>query len=596
MGYFVGIDLGTTFTAAAVFRDGGQPETVQLGNRGASIPSTVFLRDDDTVLTGHAALRRGMSDPSRLARQFKRRFGDPTPLLLGGVPVSADALTGRMLRATVEAVTEREGSAPDAVAVCHPANWGPYKLDLLSQACRHAGLEGAMTVNEPEAAAVHYAAQERPAPEARVAVYDLGGGTFDAAVLRRTDDGFEILGSPDGIERLGGIDFDEAVVAHVRNAVGEALAALDPDDPTTISTLARLRDECVEAKEALSGDTEASVPVVLPGLVTEVRITRVEFEGMIRVPLSETIESLRRALRSAAVEPEDLAAVLLVGGSSRIPMVAEMVGAELGRPVAVDADPKHVVALGAARVAARSRVPVGAGVPAAPEIAPTAPSVPPEPPAPPRPAREVAKPKAKAPAPVPPAPKAPGSTNGGGADDARSTPSGPGPRRPRKGVLVGVVAGAAVLALAVGALALSGGGGGGGEEAADDGGGEVAAADGFITECPPAGDPAVCITDVGFVGNDLSVEFTDHDVQLGGNLVPIFFLTDISENEADSVTDRTGDWQAWGPNSPFEGTNESGQSGFTDDETGSRRAVCVLIGDIDGNVAAGTGNCAELPS
>jgi hypothetical protein len=79
--------------------------------------------------------------------------------------------------------------------------------------------------------------------------------------------------------------------------------------------------------------------------------------------------------------------------------------------------------------------------------------------------------------------------------------------------------------------------------------------------------------------------------------VPIFFLTDITENEAGSVTDRTSDWQAWGPNSPFEGTNESGQSGFTEDDiAGSRTAVCVLIGDTSGRVAAGTGNCAELPS
>jgi molecular chaperone DnaK (HSP70) len=368
-GYVVGIDLGTTFTAASVLRDGEHAETVQLGNRGAAIPTVVFLRDDDTILTGHAALRRGLSEPGRLAREFKRRFGDPTPLLLGGVPISADALTGRMLRSTLDAVVEREGSAPTAVAVCHPANWGPYKLDLLAQACRHAGLDHAVLISEPEAAAVHYAAQERIDAGARVAVYDLGGGTFDAAVLRRTEDGFEVVGTPDGIERLGGIDIDEAVVGRVRDAVGPAIDDVDLADPATVSALARLREECVEAKEALSGDTDTTVPVVLPGLSTEVRITRVELESMIRVPIAETIDALRRALHGAEVDPEDLAAVLLVGGSSRIPMVAEMVGAELGRPVAVDADPKHVVALGAAAVAARSLVaaaPVLPPPPAAP--------------------------------------------------------------------------------------------------------------------------------------------------------------------------------------------------------------------------------------
>jgi len=569
VGYSVGIDLGTTFTAAAVQREGERPETVQLGNRGASIPSTVFLREDDTVLTGDAALRRGLSEPGRLAREFKRRFGDPTPLLLGGVPVSADALTGRMLRATLEAVTEREGRAADAVAICHPANWGPYKLDLIEQACRHAGLDHAVLVSEPEAAAVHYAAQERLEAGAVVAVYDLGGGTFDAAVLRRTADGFEVLGAPDGIERLGGIDFDEAVVAQVRAALGPALAELDPDDPTTLPTLARLRQECVEAKEALSGDTDASVPVVLPGLSTEVRITRVEFEAMIRVPISETIESLRRALRSAAVEAEDLTAVLLVGGSSRIPMVAEMVGAELGRPVAVDADPKHVVALGAARVAARSRAPVAAlevSVPAA--VAP--PQAFPPPPAPvPAP---VAAPVVPSPSPltavVPPPQVAP---------PAASTP----PSRSHRRLLIG----AGLLVLLVGAIAaaavLLGGD--------DDTGG-------FVSACPPTGEPAVCITDISFQGDELSAAFDDHDVDLGGDLVPIFFLTDISADEADSVTNRTGDWRDWGPESPFQGENDAGQRGFTaDDIASTRTALCVLIGDTTGQVAEGTGNCAELP-
>ena len=187
-------------------------------------------------------------------------------------------------------------------------------------------------------------------------MYDLGGGTFDAAILRKTEDGFSVLGEPEGIERLGGIDFDEAVVAHVREACAEAIAELDFDDPSTTALLARLRQDCVEAKEALSLDTETSIPVVLPGLRTEVRLTRGDLESMIRVPLIETVAALRRAMASAHVEPEDLTSVLLVGGSSRIPMVAELVTAELGRPVAVDSDPKHVVALGAARLGAMRRV------------------------------------------------------------------------------------------------------------------------------------------------------------------------------------------------------------------------------------------------
>jgi hypothetical protein len=196
---------------------------------------------------------------------------------------------------------------------------------------------------------VAYARAERVDPGSTVAVYDLGGGTFDAAVVRKSAaGGFELLGRPEGIERLGGVDFDEAVFAHVRQAVGPALDGLDPEDPDVLAAVARLRRECVEAKEALSADTEVTIPVLLPSVRTQVRLVRAEFEAMIRPAVEQTIEALRRAVGSAGLAPADLSAVLLVGGSSRIPLVAQLVSAELGRPVAVDADPKTAIATGAA--------------------------------------------------------------------------------------------------------------------------------------------------------------------------------------------------------------------------------------------------------
>jgi len=351
MAYVLGVDLGTTYTAAAVYRD-GQVRIAELGNRSAVIPSVVLVKEDESVLTGEAATRRAISEPERVAREFKRRLGDPTPLLLGGRPYSSEQLQAKLLRWVVGHVTEREGAAPDRIAITHPANWGPFKLDLFTQALRLADLEDVVTLTEPQAAAIHYASQERVDPGTLVAVYDLGGGTFDAAVLRKTERGFDILGAPEGIERLGGIDFDEAVFAHVVRSLGGAVEELDPDDPAARAAVARLRHDCIEAKEALSGDTEASIPVVLPSVSTEVRLTRAEFESLIRPPLTDTLEAMRRALRSADVTPADLTAILLVGGSSRIPLVAQMVGAELGRPVAVDAHPKHGVAMGAALAAA----------------------------------------------------------------------------------------------------------------------------------------------------------------------------------------------------------------------------------------------------
>ena len=349
VGYQVGIDLGTTFTAAAVYRD-GRASIFSLGNQSSAIPSVVLLRDDGTELTGDAAVRRALTEPERVAREFKRRLGDTTPIIVGGAPYSAEQLMARLLTATISAITEREGDSPDRIAVTHPANWGPYKIDLLQQAIRLAGLSPEVVdlLTEPEAAAIHYASTERVEPDQVVAVYDLGGGTFDAAILRKAEEGFEIIGRPEGIERMGGIDFDAAVFAHVDRSLDGKLQELDPEDPLVVSGVARLRDDCVNAKVALSSDTDATIPVLLPGIQTDVRITRAEFENSIRPSLADSITATGRALESAGVAPDDVAKVLLVGGSSRIPVISQMVSSELGRPVAVDADPKHSIALGAA--------------------------------------------------------------------------------------------------------------------------------------------------------------------------------------------------------------------------------------------------------
>lgn len=359
MSYYLGVDVGTTYTAAAIWRE-GRVEVASLGNRAPVVPSVVLRPDGDgsggEMIVGEAAARRAVTEPDLVAREFKRRFGDPTPIIVGGSPYSAEALTARVLRWVVDKVSQSEGGAPLGVAVSHPANWGDYKLDLLRQAIQLADLGDAATVSEPEAAAIHYATQERVPVGSVVALYDLGGGTFDAAVLRKTGAGWDILGEPQGIERLGGVDFDEAVFRHVTTALGDAMDGLDPEDPAAVAAVARLRQECVEAKEALSADAHTSIPVILPGVNTEVRLTRAELESMVRPALADSIGAMQRALRSAGVEADEVSAVLLVGGSSRLPIVAQLVGSEMGRPVAVDAHPKHGIALGAAIVAAQRDV------------------------------------------------------------------------------------------------------------------------------------------------------------------------------------------------------------------------------------------------
>jgi molecular chaperone DnaK len=350
MSYRVGIDFGTTFTAAAVHRDGEQAvELVPLGDNRASVASVVFVAPDGGLVMGDAAARRAVTDPDRVIREVKRRIGDETPLLVEGRPIEAHTIAASFVRWVVDRVTAREGAPPEQLALTHPASWGPHKCALLTEALAAQDIESVRLIPEPAAAAFAYAAARKVPPGSVVGVYDLGGGTFDAAVVRRVEDGgFALAGRPEGIETLGGVDFDEAVFAHVRATVGPQWTTLDFDDPLVRSAAAALRRECTEAKEALSADTEVTIPVMLPGLSMRVRMVRTELEQLVAPAIAATVEALRRACTSAGVRAEDLSAVLLAGGSSRIPLVAQRVSAELDRPVTVDADPKAVVASGAA--------------------------------------------------------------------------------------------------------------------------------------------------------------------------------------------------------------------------------------------------------
>ncbi|MEU4237158.1 Hsp70 family protein, partial [Actinoplanes sp. NPDC026619] len=371
MQYGLGIDLGTTHTAAAVRVD-GRVEVVRLGGRRAEIPSLVFVKPDGGLLIGEAAERRGAAEPARLAREFKRRMGDPVPILVGGTPFSAHALTAKLLRHVLDTVAQLQDGPPAAITVTHPANWGPYKREQLDQAIKLADAGPVQLRSEPEAAALQHATARRIADGETVAVYDLGGGTFDVAVLRRDGDGFVVLGEPEGVEQLGGIDFDEAVFGHVLEVLGDK-AQLDPGDPEAVAALARLRRDCVEAKEALSFDTETMIPIALPGLHTRVRLNRSELESMIAPSLTDTISATQRALRSAGVAPAQVSAFLLAGGSSRIPLVAQLLSTEFQRPVVADPHPEHSIAMGAAVATA---VVVGGGSPFAAAVPPPRPAEP----------------------------------------------------------------------------------------------------------------------------------------------------------------------------------------------------------------------------
>ncbi|MCA1697344.1 MAG: Hsp70 family protein, partial [Actinobacteria bacterium] len=281
MSYSLGIDLGSTSVVVAR-ATAATVEAVPLGDRSVVTPAAVYLQGDGRLATGEAASRGAVTSPDRIGREFTLRLGDPTPVVLGGESYAVTALLGVLLRDVVAQVTEAEDEPPDRVVVTHPASWGHFRRALFEEAIQEAGLFNALMMTEAEAAAAHYTATRPLGDGESMAVYDLGGGTFDATVLRMHSGGVEIIGKPERIETLGGGDFDEAILSHVNDTTDGALTKLAMRRPQTSVALARVRQECVAAKEALSADTETTFPVCLPSRTFDVHLTRSQFEDMVR--------------------------------------------------------------------------------------------------------------------------------------------------------------------------------------------------------------------------------------------------------------------------------------------------------------------------
>ncbi|MEV8131209.1 Hsp70 family protein [Pseudarthrobacter oxydans] len=364
MSYVLAIDVGTSFTAAAIARfDQGasSPECLPLGLRGTSVPSVLFYPDNGPVLVGEAAERRGLDSPGRVVREFKRRIGDAVPISAGTLSLAAEDVFATMARWVADRAEERQGAPPSEIILTYPAAWGFHRTSLIKDALAAKGLHNVTLLTEPEAAALHYASQVRVEDGSIIAVYDLGGGTFDTAVLRKeASNRFELLGKPEGFEHMGGADFDAALFRFVAEHTDGGLARLDPAAPGVLAALSRLRRECVEAKEALSSDSEANISVLLPGIQQQIRLVRPEFESLIEDPVRDTVDALEQSLGQLGLEPADLSAVLLIGGSSRIPLVAQLISEQLDRPIAVDADPKSSICMGAAVSAVLGRAALAA--------------------------------------------------------------------------------------------------------------------------------------------------------------------------------------------------------------------------------------------
>lgn len=310
--YTLGIDVGASRAAAAITRLDGP-------HRGAPHPVSPVSADPGP---------------------FVGRIGDDVPIVLGNRQHNAHELMATGIDRIVEQVAAHHGDRPVRVTVTHPSTWGPYRIDLLREALSRVGLGGSALVPEPVAAAVAAASRHRIDGPAPIAVYDLGGTSVTATLLRPTPGGFEIIGRSETAEHPAGADFDDELVALV--------TAGRPDPGAAWDDLTKLRQECVQAKHTLSVAPEA---VVAP---LQARVTRAEFEELIRPLLNQGVDVLLRALSNAGLTPERVGAVVLVGGSARIPLVRQVLGERLRRPVLVDGAPEATVAAGAALMASRS--------------------------------------------------------------------------------------------------------------------------------------------------------------------------------------------------------------------------------------------------
>ena len=375
-GWVLAIDFGTTSTAVAMAVD-GRVELVEIDG-APRMPSMVFWREGTGGHTGRLVLgeeadTQSSRAPWALERTPKRRIGDEY-LLLGDQQVRVTDAIGAILRkAAEEAISRRGGEAPSVVRLTHPARWGSRSLDKLRQAARSAGFDDPEFVPEPVAAALHFAS-ERLEVGQYVAVYDLGGGTFDTAVLRRTADSFAVVGAPGGNEDLGGEDFDDRLYRHLGKQLDEAqwTQLRESRERQWSQSNRLLLHEARRAKEILSKspDYEVYVP---PPVDRDLHVTADELNGLISADLEGTVTELERTIRRAGLSPSDLTAIYLAGGSSRIPLVARLIQQRLGQlPDYLD-DPKSVIVLGAARIPAPETAPTtvtGRRVPQRTEFAP----------------------------------------------------------------------------------------------------------------------------------------------------------------------------------------------------------------------------------
>jgi hypothetical protein len=357
-GYRIGVDFGTSMTVAALARSPG-PATPLLFDASPLLPSAVFAGEG--LLVGRDAIHAAMSAPERFEPHPKRRI-DEGNVLLGDRAVAIDELIAAVLARVAAEAARVGGGASYSTVLTFPAAWGPRRRAVLTAASSRAGMGPVTLVPEPVAAAAHlteiYGGQLPPG--APLLVYDFGAGTFDATVVRRTEAGaFEVL-STCGLDDAGGLDIDAAIIGHLGTVlVGRDAARWQrltrPTTPADRRAATQLWDHARTAKEALSRLSATTVHV--PLFDDDVPLGREQLDQLAAPVIHRTIAASRNVLRDAGVAPAEVAAIFLVGGSSRLPLTASALHRALGVAPTVAEQPELAVVQGSLRTAATDTLP-----------------------------------------------------------------------------------------------------------------------------------------------------------------------------------------------------------------------------------------------
>ena len=346
MSKIIGIDLGTTNSCVSVF-EGGEAKVITNAEGERTTPSVVAFKNGE-IIVGAAAKRQVVTNPDTIS-SIKRKMGTKEKVKANGKEYTPEEISAMILGDLKKTAESYLGEKVTKAVITVPAYFNDAQRQATKNAGKIAGLEVERIINEPTAAALAYGLDKQENMHT-ILVYDLGGGTFDVSILELGDGVFEVK-STAGNNKLGGDDFDERIV----NYLVETFKKENGVDLTKDKmAMQRLKDAAEKAKKDLSGvtTTQISLPFISQStdgpLHLEVSLSRAKFEDLIRDLVDSTLEPVRKAMKDAKLTKNDINKVILVGGSTRIPCVQELIKKELGKEPSKEVNPDEVVSMGAA--------------------------------------------------------------------------------------------------------------------------------------------------------------------------------------------------------------------------------------------------------